>query len=559
MGHRVYGLKFDRFARRLVRASAASACLAVLASGTALAQTCPPDEEDDAASRVFTPEVGEIVQAAQEKMTLEDYPGALADFQRALTQEEPSRYELGVILYMAGGARYQTDDVPGAMRDWERALREGDLRQAECLNVMYNMAQLHLQNENYRTAIDMMEEWIALGGDANDGVHLNLVVAYSEIGDLRSALRHGLLAYQKANPRLKRHYDVLNYLYDELNMPAERAELLTEMVALFPQERSVWASIAALHAQAGRERKAFEINKIMYLNGMMTREREIMQVVDYYSYYDVPYRGARILEAEINAGRVERDQENLEKLARLYRQANEFDRAIPSLEAAARMSPDGELYRTLGEAYYAEAQLPQAEAALENALNRGGLEDAGDVWVVLGNARYEQEDYQGAIEAFVEAQRFQGARQTARDWQEFVESEIATARNSAWFEVEVEMGRYRVQCERALSDIVIYRGQVESGEWTGPDCVEVVNREDFSSVSEVVVKIGEFCSEFEDAPQCTGRPELALFETMTDEAVDGEDAGEQDEASAAEDAEPVEEADASDGEANASEASAGDD
>ena len=481
----------------------ASLLAAAVVAPSALAQRNNEEEEDNS-NRQFTPDIGEAVLELQTQMNeAEDYRGALAGFERLLREEEPNPYELGIILLLAGNARYNLDDIPGAMRDWNRAINEGDLPLADRMNLMHNVAQLHFAEGEYRLAIAKMNEWIGLGGVTSDRDHFNLVAAYSELGEWQNALTHGRLAFEKGNPREKRHYDVLNFLYTELDMPVERAALLTEMVALFPQDRQVWNSIAALHAQAGRERKAFEIRKIMYLNGMLTTEREIINVVDYYSFFDVPYRGARILETEINAGRVERNQENLEHLARLYRQANEFDRAIPSLEAAARMSPDGGLYRDLGEAYYAEARLGEAETALTRALDRGGLgDDTGKIWVLLGNTRYEQDQLDTAIEAFESAQRFQDVRQEARDWQEFVEGEIRVAEDSAWFRVTVLMGQQRVMCERALSDIVIYRGLVESGEWDGPDCVTLVQRKDYSTAPDVVQAIQAFCLDFPESRRC---------------------------------------------------------
>lgn len=511
----------------------AALSMSAVAAFDAQAQRAGNQEEEEEASsdRVFSPEVGEIVVAAQEKMSAEppDNRGALADLDRAAGQRNLSAYELGVVMYMRGGLKYQLDDVQGALADWNRAINEGDLGPQERLSVMFNVGQLYLSEGNYREAVTRIQQWLDAGGQPNDGVHLNLVAAYVELGEWQNALRHARSAYEIASPRQKRHYDTLNYLYTEMDMPAERAAILSEMVEIFPTDKNVWLSIAALHAQAGREQKAFEINKIMYLNGMMTTEEEIMRIVDYYSYYEVPFRGARILEREMNAGRVERDQENLEKLARLYRQANEFDRAIPPLEAAARMSPNGELFQTLGEAYYAEAMLGEAEGALTQAINRGGLDSPGDVWIVIGNARYEAGNREGAVEAFREGEAFNASRDTARDWREFVEREIDQVRERSQFAVDVMKEEVRVSCRRQLADIIIYQERANAPGYDGPDCPAVVNDDDFSSVPDVMRAQAEVDAEFPP----TDRPPVIFTEgdapagapaSPEGEATDGEDA-----------------------------------
>jgi len=491
---------------RLFMAIIAAICVTAFVASDASAQRGRDrdEREEGDENRVFSAKVGEIVLRAQEAMTAEDNVLATQELNTALAERNVSPYELGIILHMRGALKYGDDDLDGALADWTRSLAEGDHKFAERLSLMYNVAQLHLVNENYRVAIQQLEEWIVLGGEATDKVHLNLVAAYVETNDYRNALRHARLAYQKAEPREKRHYDTLNYLYAELNMPIERAELLSEMVELFPEERAIWLSIAALHAEGGRLRKAFEINKIVYLNGMYTEEREIMRVIDYYSYYEVPFRGAVILEREMNRGRIARTRDNYEKLGRLYRQANEFARAIPALEAAASMAPSGEAYRTLGEAHYAEGQLQQAERALVRALNRGGLDDAGDAWVVLGNVRYERGNRETAIEAFEEGERFQGSRSTARDWREFVLNEIAAEERRVRFGIDTKKEESRVSCRRQLADIVLYQTRVASGDYDGPDCIAIVREEDFTSVPEIGEMEANFDRRFRDVDVAEG-------------------------------------------------------
>lgn len=476
---------------------AAALVTGAFAATAASAQTCHYEEEGEGdENRVFSSKVGEIVLRAQEAFNIEDWATAMQELNSALGERNISPYETGIILQLRGAVKYNQDDAAGALQDWSRSISEGNHKFRDCLNLMYNVGQLHLSEGNYRTAVDKLEEWLRLGGEANDKVHLNMVAAYVELGDLRNALRHARTAKQLASPVEKRHFDTLNYLYTELDMPAERAELLSEYVVLFPTEKSVWLSIAALHAQAGRERKAFEINKIMYLNGMYTTENEIMRVVDYYSYYEVPYRGAVILEREMNRGRVEGTRDNYEKLARLYRQANEFDRAIPALERAASMAPNGENYRALGEALYAEGRLAEAERALSRAIQRGGLDDTGDALIVLGNAQYEQGHRKDAIDTFTSAERYPASRNTARSWREFVENEILAEENRVLFRIETRKEEVRVFCRRALADIVIYNEMISDPDYDGPDCPAVVNDDDFTSRPEIIAMEEDFNRQF---------------------------------------------------------------
>ncbi len=441
------------------------------------------EERDD--DRTISPNVGEPLNEAITAINEEEnLPKGLQFLDEALGLRGLSPYETGVLLQLRGNVNYQMERVPAAISDWERALNEGEWRQSERLSLMYNVGQLYFLQEDYRTAVRKLEEWLAAGGEGSTAIHLNLVAAYAELEQLRDALRHARFAYDKMDRSdrtlTKRVYDTLNYLYTELNMPRERAQILQEMVVLFPKEKPVWLSIAALYAQGGQEDRAFEINKIMYLNGMLTTESEILRIVDYYSYLDVPYRGAQILEREMNRGRVERNLENYERLARFYRQSREFDKAVAPLREAARRTNNGERFKELGEAFYAEARLEEAEQAFEQAIDQGNLDKPGAARNLLAAVVYEQGRREEAIEIYEDAKNYDPVRRDAQQWIDFIKAELQQIENRKAFERRVWEEERRVACARIDKTVLqtyIERG-VEMGEVNpvlqGVDCRDLL-------------------------------------------------------------------------------------
>ena len=365
---------------RLFSAAMAALVLASAAGAPAFAQRGADEEEQDNRNRVFSPDIGALVTKGQEAETEENLPEALRIYNSALEKRGVSDYEKGVILQLLGAIHYEMENTEQALRSFERALNEGDLLASERANLQFNVGLLYLSTEQFPKAVQILEVYLATSPEIKSSqIYMNLVYAYSEIyetsndrGDLLKALGHARsgLAFAKTTPKgaERKHYDTLNYLYTELNMPRERAALLQEMVALFPTDKSIWTSIAALYAQGGQESKAFEINKIMYINGMLEKETEIMRVIDYYSYYEVPFRGAEIMKREMNRGRVASNRKNFEKLARLYRQARQFDQAISPLNRAAGLADSGKLFQQLGEAHYAEGNVEEADKALTQAI-----------------------------------------------------------------------------------------------------------------------------------------------------------------------------------------------
>ena len=170
----------------------------------------------------------------------------------------------------------------------------------------------------------------------------------------------------------------------------------------------------------------------------------------------------------MNAGRIERTQDNLETLANMWRQAAEFDNAIPVLEQLSELIGDGETALRLAEAHFQLNQPVQAEAALETALDRGGLSDTGAAWELLGNVRFEQVDdvtqdtakVNQALEAFEQAARFSGSRNSANGWIRFINAQIEGEERRARQREQVLIDECRLTLE-AERRILVLTGEVD--------------------------------------------------------------------------------------------------
>ena len=384
-----------RFPLRLLMAAACSAGLLGLMTPDADAQrrnqNDAQSEEEAAADRTFSAEIGEIVLRAQELQSNDQWGESITQLDRALGRSGINNYERAIALQLRGRAYYETE---------------------------------RLANERYNEGIDEIQAAARAGGEINERLAMMLAQAYAQADRFPEGLRYAEQAYNGANPKERRHFNLVLYYYQSLDRTADQMRIIGEMAARWPTEKNIWTSYASLLAQNDREEDAFEVNKIMYINGMLTEGREIERLAQYYSFYDLPYRGASILEREMNAGRVERTQSNVELLANMWRQAREWDRAIPVLRTLAEMTNAGENYLKLGEALYQQGELQAATSAIESALNRGGLRQTGNAWVLLGNIRYELGERQSAIEAFDRGAQFGESRRTAEGWARFVREEI---------------------------------------------------------------------------------------------------------------------------------------
>ena len=225
--------------------------------------------------------------------------------------------------------------------------------------------------------------------------------------------------------------------------------------------------------------KAFSALETAYVNGLIDEEDDIVLLAQYYSTFENPHRGARLIESEMEEGNVEETVDNLELLSQLWSQAREHKKAIPVLRQAARLSNEGLLSFRLGQSLLADEDNEAAEEAFETALNKGGLDDArrAEAWMLLGNARFNQagpgdrELRSAADEAFARAEQFSSTRGQASDWRQYITAINRTERRQA--ELEQEQGERLASAarERLLTGC---RAQQLAGTEVSERCREIM-------------------------------------------------------------------------------------
>lgn len=426
--------------------ASASAALLISAAPTAvLAQAAPSqcDAEEGGPSQTLSPRVGQEIQKLYELMQNDQFSEALAGFNTLIGNRGDglSAYERSTVLELRANVKINLEDYRGAIADLQGALDANGLPPARNNQLRYYIAQLNFQLEQYQTAINGLNQWIqtarTCGVTVDPNAYYLLAAAYTQITppNYRSALgpAEQALANQGAEPR-KGYYDLLNLIYSELNDNAKRAPLLEQMVNNWPNDKSYWTQLSGAYSVTGKDREAFSVLEVAYRAGLIKTENELLTLIQYYSFFDNPYRGAVLLEREMNAGNIKREQKNLILLSQLWSQAREHKKSIPILREAAQNASNGELYYRLGMVLLADEQYAASQSALENALNRGGMDrrDTGDAWLLLGTARFSQAGpsdtarWASAREAFVRAQNYDNARNRARDWITYIDAVVDT-------------------------------------------------------------------------------------------------------------------------------------
>ncbi|MEM9670407.1 MAG: hypothetical protein AAF950_15910 [Pseudomonadota bacterium] len=444
--------------KSVLQVATAAATFLAIGIGTATAQGCEIAE--------FGSGNGQLYLDAENELTINDNPAAALIKLNELKAQELNCYEEGAALGLSAQIKIAQDDYLGAAKDLETSLNKGYIQGENRTPIMLSLSQIYFAEDQLQTGLKWMNQWMAAGGQPNRDQMWTLAAVYNKLEDNTEALKWAERVFEIDGPNANRQvYDFLIFLYDANGQLAKKAQLLEVLLERNPNDRQLWDAIAGDYFKADDQRKAFEVQKAMYLGGILAKEDEIMRVVNFYNSFDVPFEAAQLLEKEMNAGRIDKNFEKLELLANLYQVAREHERAIPVIQQAAAINNSGEMYERLGRSYADLQEWDKAEDALSKALDTGGVKDRGLAWVQIGQSRYEREDRPGAREAFRRANNRGG-----RGWLAFMDSEEATAKALRVFELDTV--RREISNEKKACDQLIVLG----GDNLPEGCADVKDR-----------------------------------------------------------------------------------
>tara|TARA_Y100001951_G_C11279531_1_gene264361 strand:- start:118 stop:1440 length:1323 start_codon:yes stop_codon:yes gene_type:complete len=356
----------------------------------------------------------DLAAAKRELDSLNERYDTLNDFEKATMLNFYTNYYLGV------------DDIPNALATFERILTIEDLRPEQRLRSLQSLGQLYASEERYEDAIRTLEEWRNLSADENATVFNVLALAHYNLQQFPQSIEY-LLSYMdmlRAEGReIQRNvYSLLNVMYIEQENYESALEVTKTMVALF-DEGADWRNLAAIYGFLDREPQRIQTMELAYVKGYLQSEGEYMNLAQSLAGLDAPIRGIEILEDGIEQGIVEENGDNLRRLTQMYIIASEFEAAVEPAERLVEIVDDGEAWDYLGYIHLMNRDYASAVEAMQTALDRGGLENTGDVQLSLARALVELDRYDEALTAAQRAQQM-GAN-NAGQFVSFVESSKA--------------------------------------------------------------------------------------------------------------------------------------
>ncbi len=338
-------------------------------------------------------------------------------------------YEAANVWNLYGFIYYAQENYSQAQNAYQTALRQPDLPIALESALRYTLSQLHFLQEQYRDAINMLLSWIKITNSPGAEPHVLLAQAYYNIDQIDQALASITKAFEwaqrsSAAPK-ESWYQLLVALHFQKQDYRSAIAPIRQLIMRWPHAK-YWLQLSGIYGELENEPVQLAVLETAYMQGMLSREQEIVNLASLLLNNKAPWQGAKILEKAMQAGTVRDNSKNLHLLSVALYNAEEIDSAMLYLERAAKKSDEADFYVRLARMRLDRHQFQKSIEAAQAALKKSGLKRPDDAWMVIGISYFEAREYEESRKAFhrvAQTTDKKHQKTVATQWLQFVTEE----------------------------------------------------------------------------------------------------------------------------------------
>lgn len=336
-------------------------------------------------------------------------------------------YERAMMWNFYGFMHYGDQNTAAALNSFEHVVKEQGIPQSLRISTLYSLAQLSMAQQDYALTLDYLARWQDVNNKAmTSSQHILFAQVYyqnKQFEQSLSAVSSAIELVQTDAKLAKENWLILQRAnYFELKKPKKVTQVLEQLVRDYDKPE-YWVQLAGMYGEIGEEAKQLAVMESAWQAGYIKKSQDIITLVQLYRYHNVPFKAASLLEQAIDQGSVVAEEKYFAMLAQAYVAAKDQQKAIPVYIKASEIAENGKYDEQLAQVYLNLELWSDAVVSAEKALQRGGVVRAGNMYLALGMAHFNQGEFDASLAAFVQAQKLPQSAKTAQQWHTYVQNE----------------------------------------------------------------------------------------------------------------------------------------
>ncbi len=281
------------------------------------------------------------------------------------------------------------------------------------------VADLSMQDKNYKQAIEHYEKWMTFTCKTDAKVYTLLAVANVQLKNWNAAISYADKGIAFSDKPVKDLYSIKVNAFYNIKQNKNAVKVLETAVQIFVDDGALWRQLAQFYLATENYKKSLATYDLAYKADFLESASDITKLSQLLNQSGSSYRAAKIFDKHMKAGLIEKTEKNLKSLAVFYQGAKEFKLAADRFGEAAVIDNDAKLYLKQGQLLTLTQRYGQAVNAFNKAL-KAKIKNTGAVHVELGRAYLELKQYKSAYKSFNLAMKDKKAARTAKGMLSYV-------------------------------------------------------------------------------------------------------------------------------------------
>ena len=198
-----------------------------------------------------------------------------------------------------------------------------------------------------------------------------------------------------------------------------------------PNDIKLIKQLATIYVNGDKYPKAIAVLSKAKSDGLIASSEDYVQLAKLYANADQPKEAVATLKEGMTKGIVADTFDNNKLLGDVCSQADDDSCAIDAYGKASAQSSDGNIDYQLGYLLFYSERGAEAKQVLERAIQRGGLRQEGEAYILLGDIENYADNPQAALAAWRRAQSFPSAKAMADQRIKAIQSGVKIKRNNS--------------------------------------------------------------------------------------------------------------------------------
>ncbi|WP_162846830.1 tetratricopeptide repeat protein [Marinicella litoralis] len=331
---------------------------------------------------------------------------------------ERDAYVQGIIYQLLGHIDSLSGNYAGAASNFKKAIDFDSLPNTTHFQMMLQHAQLLMLNDDHRGGLKSLQAYMNIVDEIPDSAFAIKANAHVQLEQYREAKDAIKQAIQLSDKPKETWYQLLLAIHSELSEYTDMADVLRILISLSPNKKVYWMQLHSVLFTLKEDKQSLAVWELAYRKNLFDKESDYLQLFKLYSYNDVPYKAAETLQKALDDKKVESNFKHWKQVGAVWYEARELRKALAAYEKASSFASDGDMDLTRSYLYLDLEEWNNAVDSLNNALQKGGLDDTktGNAWLMLGMSQASLKNYARARTAFQNAIKYEKSRNNAQQW-----------------------------------------------------------------------------------------------------------------------------------------------